>query len=108
MSAVWCLFELNEADCQMCNDKASPAELRETDCTAQPPLMKGKEEHPHTVVIREVIQVERIICHHLFLGTKRVRSTDFLGKLEHFDTYTLRIKLDSSLNIFPLLSLILL
>lgn len=42
MSEVCCFFELKEADCQMCKDKASLAALRETDCTAQPLLRKGK------------------------------------------------------------------
>lgn len=42
MSAVWGFFELNEVDCQLCKDKASLAELSETDCTAQPWEMKRR------------------------------------------------------------------
>lgn len=74
MSAVWRFFEPNEPDCQMCKNKPSLEELRETDCTAQPLLMKGKDEHVQTVVTLKVIQIARNICHHLFRGLKGVSS----------------------------------
>lgn len=60
MSAVCRFFEPNEADCQLCKDKASLAELRGTDCAAQPLLLKGKQEHVHRVVILKSLKLRNI------------------------------------------------